>query len=234
MAKGTSQKIPYYRILEIDAEIATGRYPNRSSLSEKLEVSVSTIQHDIDFMKYILRTPIENYRDGYRGINGYYYTEETFRLPAIFASEEEVIAGAIASKLLAQYNNTSIYKHVKNIFAHFDRALYDKNKNWVEDRIVIMEEYITEKSDDNFLTLLEAINKDYFVTFKYKSHNEDNYIAPYQLLLTKSNGWILVGYNKTTDKVNHYDLDIIKSIEIIKEHFKIDENFTLYTVTDKI
>lgn len=230
MTKKTSQKIPYYRILEIDAEIATGHYPNRSSLAEKLEVSISTIQHDIDFMRDILNAPIEHERDPYKDINGYYYTEDTFRLPAIYANKEEIEAVDIALELLAPYQNTSVYKKIKKVFEHFDEVLYDnkkykdRNKNNLKNRIIFMEEELSNEVHENLILLMASIKKDYFITFEYKGHNKEDYIAPYQLLL-KSGNWILIGYNETTDKVKKYNLDLIKSIEITKEHFKMSNCF---------
>ncbi len=234
--KETSQKIQYSRILEIDAEIAAGHYPNSTTLAEKLEVSPSSIKRDIEFMRYRLNAPIETYRDGYEGINGYYYAEETFRLPALYANEDEIMAGAIALKLLSKNNDTNLSRNIKKVFGNFDKALYNsksKNRKLIETRIVIMEDDIVDEADNNFDILAEALTKDYFVTFEYKGHNEEDYIAPYQLLL-KSGNWILVGYNESTDRVKFYDLNLIKSVEIIKEHFKMDENFTPYTSEDKI
>ncbi len=228
MAKETSQKIPYYRILEIDAEIAARHYPNSVSLAKKLEVrSKNTIKRDIAFMRDLLNAPIEYDKCK----NGYYYKNETFRLPAIFVSEEEIIAGAIVEKLLLQYKYLHLYKHVKNVFGHFNKALY--NKNIVENCIMIMEEDVPNKSDKTLAILIEAIAKRYFITFKYKGHNKDNYIAPYQLLL-KSGNWILFGYNNNTKKLKLYNLKYIKSIDITGEHFKRNKNVMLYKSTDKI
>ena len=84
--KPTRQSIPHSalpRIYRIDAEIATGKYPNKSDLAKILlndwgKVSISTIGRDIDFLRDRFNAPIEY--DAYH--RGYYYTEKTYRFPA--------------------------------------------------------------------------------------------------------------------------------------------------------
>jgi predicted DNA-binding transcriptional regulator YafY len=46
--KNFEEKVKINRILKIDEEIRSGKYPNSTSLAEKLEVNTRTILRDID------------------------------------------------------------------------------------------------------------------------------------------------------------------------------------------
>ena len=72
MSDKRNNKVQRYRLLQIDEEIRSGKFPNATSLSKKIEVSSRTIQRDIEYMRDMYNAPIEF--DAYK--NGYYYTEE--------------------------------------------------------------------------------------------------------------------------------------------------------------
>lgn len=57
--KPRKEKIGITRILAIDEALRTGKYPNQSTLSKKLEVSVATVGRDLDFMRDRLNAPTE-------------------------------------------------------------------------------------------------------------------------------------------------------------------------------
>ena len=59
------------RMFYINNRIKSGHYPNASKLAKELEVSVSTINRDIEFFRDRLNAPI-----GYDSARrGYFYTE---------------------------------------------------------------------------------------------------------------------------------------------------------------
>jgi len=99
------------RIYFIDRKIASGRYPNTTSLAKEYETSTSTISRDIEYMRDLLGAPIE-----YNAANrGYYYSEKTFRLTLNFTTAEEVLALGLAKNLLAMYKDTPVYDTVNKI-----------------------------------------------------------------------------------------------------------------------
>src|SRR6185503_13637987 len=63
---------PLERMLRIHQAIASGRYPNASSLATDIEVVTKTIHRDVEFMRDRLGLPIAY--DARRF--GYYYSEE--------------------------------------------------------------------------------------------------------------------------------------------------------------
>ena len=98
-------KPQHSRMLFIDKSIRAGKYPNCSTLAKEWEVSIKTIQRDLDYMRYQLDAPLV-YCAKHRG---YYYTEKQFALPAIDIKESDLFGIYLAEKLLVQYEGTPIY-----------------------------------------------------------------------------------------------------------------------------
>jgi predicted DNA-binding transcriptional regulator YafY len=97
---------PLERMMRIHQEIASGSFPNASSLAKLLEVSAKSIQRDIEFMRDRLALPIEY--DGSRW--GYHYTEPVSSFPTLQITEGELVALLVAEKALEQYRGTNFEK----------------------------------------------------------------------------------------------------------------------------
>ena len=94
------------RILFIDKEIASGKFPNTGYLAKKWEgKSIATIYRDIDFMKVWMNAPIE-----YSALHrGYYYSEPNYRIPMGFSGADELLTLGMAKNILAMYKDTPIH-----------------------------------------------------------------------------------------------------------------------------
>jgi len=92
--------------MRIHHEIASGSYPNASTMARELEVSTKSIQRDLEFMRDRLNLPLEY--DGSRF--GYYYTEPVSSFPTLQITEGELVALLIAEKALEQYRGTNFEK----------------------------------------------------------------------------------------------------------------------------
>ena len=112
-------KPQHSRLLFIDREIAKGSYPNCSQLANDYEVSVKTIQRDLDYMRYHLDAPID-YSAKHRG---YWYTEPNYQLPAISIKESDLFAIYLAEKLLTQYEGTPLYDSLRSVFRKIEESL---------------------------------------------------------------------------------------------------------------
>ena len=115
-------KPQHARLLFIDREISTGRFPNYGDLAEEYEVSRKTIQRDLDYMRYQLDAPLE-YSAKHRG---YYYTEKNYKLPAMDIKESDLFAIYLADKLLIQYEGTAIYNSLCSVFKKIEDSLPNK------------------------------------------------------------------------------------------------------------
>jgi len=112
---------PLARMMQIHEAIASGRYPNASTLARDLEVVSKTIQRDIDFMRDRMLLPIEY--DGRRF--GYHYTEEVSGFPTLQITEGELFALLVAEKALQQYRGTNFEKPLVSAFKKMASSLPD-------------------------------------------------------------------------------------------------------------
>src|SRR6185436_11568086 len=97
---------PLERMMRIHAEIASGHYPNASTLARELEVSVKSVQRHLEFMRDRMNLPLAY--DGSRF--GYRYTEPVSGFPTLQITEGELVALLIAEKALEQYRGTNFEK----------------------------------------------------------------------------------------------------------------------------
>jgi len=97
---------PLERMMRIHQEIASGRYPNKTGLSQLLEVCTKSVQRDLEFMRDRLNLPLAY--DTKRW--GYHYTEPVSSFPTFQITEGELVALLIAEKALEQYRGTNFEK----------------------------------------------------------------------------------------------------------------------------
>lgn len=112
---------PLARMMQIHEAIASGRYPNATTLGRDLEVVTKTIQRDIEFMRDRMLLPIEY--DSRRF--GYYYTEEVSAFPTLQITEGELFALLVAEKALQQYRGTNFEKPLVSAFKKMASSLPD-------------------------------------------------------------------------------------------------------------
>lgn len=103
---------PLARMLRIHDALEKGNFPNCSILARAMEVTVKTIQRDIEFMRDQLGLPIDY--DASR--KGYAYTEKVAGFPTMQVSEGELMALLVAGKALAQYRGTPYEQQLKAAF----------------------------------------------------------------------------------------------------------------------
>ena len=115
-------KPQHSRLLFIDKKIRDRTYPNCSSLAEEWEVSSKTIQRDIEYLRDMLDAPIA-YSAKERG---YFYTENSFSLPAFDLKDSDLFAICIADKLLQQYKNSPVYTRLQVVFSKIQQSLPGK------------------------------------------------------------------------------------------------------------
>ena len=118
MARNKAQLL---RLIFVDRSIRkgmrSGKLANCSSMAEAYEVSYKSIMRDIDYLKHQCDAPIEY--DPQR--HGFYYTEETYQMPAINISESDLFAICVARKALEQHRNTPVYDKLLRVFGRIEQ-----------------------------------------------------------------------------------------------------------------
>jgi len=207
------------RIYFIDREITSGKYPNTPALAKAYEVGTATISRDIEFMRDRLNAPIEY--DYTR--KGYYYTEKTFRLPAAFASAEDMLALGMAKTLLSLYQNTPIYDAAKELMESVTAPLADGgNSRWYEERIIVPPIPAVQFSPEVWNAACEALRKNRVLKFNYRSTWNSGYtprrVRPYQLLFDNG-AWYLYAHSIEGRGMRMYSLPRIQNISLEDETF---------------
>jgi proteasome accessory factor B len=121
MKQNQEEKVRINRIMKIDDEIRSLKYPNAATLSTKLEVTQRTILRDLDYLRDMYQAPIE-YDFTKRG---FYYTEPNFFIKSVILTEGELFSIAIFDQLLEQYRNTPLEQKLRDIFGKIIKSLPD-------------------------------------------------------------------------------------------------------------
>ena len=109
------------RLVRIDGELRSNRWPNAASLARQLEVTERTIHRDIDCLRDQLGAPIE-YDSSRRG---YHYTEDSYRLALPQVTEGECLALFLAERLLQQYKGSPLADDLQRLFRKITVLLPD-------------------------------------------------------------------------------------------------------------
>jgi predicted DNA-binding transcriptional regulator YafY len=112
---------PMERMMRIHQAIRAGAYPNATTLSRQLEVSVKSVQRDLEFMRDRLELPIAYDSRRY----GYHYTGEVSAFPSLQITEGELFALLVAEKALQQYRGTNFEKPLVSAFKKMAASLPD-------------------------------------------------------------------------------------------------------------
>ena len=108
-------------MLQIHRAIDAGKYPNNTTLAQKLEVCTKSVQRDVEFMRDRLGLPLA-YDPAHRG---YHYTEKVRAFPTMQITEGELVALIIAEKALQQYRGTKFEKPLLSAIRKIEQALPD-------------------------------------------------------------------------------------------------------------
>jgi predicted DNA-binding transcriptional regulator YafY len=226
------------RIYFIDRKIAAGGYPNIRTLAEEYEgVGTATIARDIEFMRYSLGAPIK-YNAKYRG---YYYTKKTYRLPARFASPEDMLALGMAKTLLTLYRNTPLYQSARQLLDNITAPLAGEEADktgrqtsanpaepWYEKRVAAPITASYPVAEEIWNAILAGLRENRVLSFEYQSvwqkPFEKRRARPYQLLFD-SGVWYLYAWAEERKGIRMFSLSRIRNIALTKDTFTLPANY---------
>jgi predicted DNA-binding transcriptional regulator YafY len=212
------------RMYYIDREIAAGKYPNTRTLAGEYETGTATISRDIEFMRDRLGAPIEY--DYFK--KGYYYTKTTYRLPAAFASANELAALGMTKTLLGLYRNTPMYDTARQLLETLTTPLEDtENPAWYEDRIVVPPVPSIDVADETWQTICGGLRENRVLFFQYRASWRDSYrprrVRPYQLLFDNG-AWYLYAWDEERKGTRMFSLARIKNAALRTEKFTLSRH----------
>lgn len=225
-------KPQHARLLFIDREISKGGYPNYSQLAEGYEVSVKTIQRDIDYMRNQLDAPVE-YSAKQRG---YFYTEANYKLPAISVKESDLFAIYLAEKLLAQYEGTPLYQNLCSVFKKIEDSLPETAIVELEKdhaRFTVFPPSNTLIRPGIWEKVAEAIRLSRRLRVMYRTPGNESAVReldPYHGVRYEGD-WYVVGHCHLRNDIRTFSLARMERIEMLKEDFQIPETFDFTRLT---
>jgi predicted DNA-binding transcriptional regulator YafY len=213
------------RIYFIDSRIASGAYPNTSTLAAEYEVSEATISRDIELMRDRLHAPI-----AYDALHrGYDYAKKTYRLPAGYASAQDMLALGMARTLLTLYRNTPLHDAADHLLDSITAPLAAEGASqWYRDRIVVPPVASIIIPVGVWEPVITGLRENRVITFEYSGIRDEGYkprrVRPYQLLF--DNGvWYLYGYAEERKAVRMFSLPRMRKAALSSETFTLHEDF---------
>jgi len=216
----------------IDREIASGKYPNAPYLAKKHETSVASINRDIAYMRDMFDAPIE-YSFKHKG---FFYSEKTYRLPAGFATAEEMLALGMTKNLMALYKGSPLYKDASSLLEKITAPIdSDENPGWYKDRIIVPPLASVPVREEIWDAVIDGIRNNKMLYLAYQSGGDkeprNRLVRPYQLVFDTS-AWYLFGYSEEREDIRLFSLSRIKTVKVTNRNFIIPPDFDYRSITD--
>jgi len=219
------------RIYFIDRQIASGKYPNANYLAKEYEVGTATIHRDVEYMKITLNAPI-----AYCAQNrGWFYEKKSFRLPARFASANDMLALGMAKSLLSLYRNTPLYESAQRLLNDITAPLSPDEKEevkqaaWYEERIIVPPVASAPVQTETWEIIVNAMKENRVICFDYRGIWDGDYnarlVRPYQLLFD-TGVWYIYGYSEERSAMRFFSLSRIKNAALTNEKFTLPKDFS--------
>jgi len=205
------------RLLSILMMLINKKKVTAKELSEYFEVSVRTIQRDMDTLS-MSGVPI--YADV--GKNGGYQLLDNYKLNKSFLNKNEA---SILIEFLKNLEQTAPYSEVKSIYNKFLTTMPTSNEE--ENKLIIkMNPWISQEFFKNNLNVLakarDELKKVHIQYYDMNFINTSRIICPYTLAMLGSI-WYVYAYCELRHGFRMFKLSRIISCEILKENYELKE-----------
>jgi len=222
-------KPQFKRLLFLDEQIRTGKYPNCFQIGKQWEVSYKTIQRDIDYMKYELSAPIEY--DKKR--RGFYYTDNTWFLPSVMMSEGDLFAMLVGSQAMAMYKGTPVAKELEGIFGKLAACLPDKISlapELIFSRFTFSGPPTKPIREDIWKLVVRGLMNGLELDIQYQSpyarKPKAHIVRPYHLA-NLDGEWYIFAYNPKFKDIVQFSVGRIHSVTVSARTFIIPASFNI-------
>jgi len=216
----------------IDSLIKQKKFPNCKKLAKEFETSERTILRDIEAMKDSMGAPISYSKEK----NGYYYTEENFKLPDVRLTEGEIISIFLGEEILKKYEGTP--------FGSVITSAFEKIRLLLPSSISIDLNSISEsfsfdipqarKMDKHSAKVFDALSKaitgrnSVEITYHALGRNAvaKRVVDPYHLRHTLGT-WYLIGYCQLRKDFRTFIINQIKDIKVLDRKYIVDKGFSI-------
>lgn len=217
-----------HHLMLIDEQIRSKGCPNASTMARDLELSVRTISRKIEFMRDVLRAPIEY--DSSR--KGYYYSQPNWSLPSIRITEGELLGLAMAEMALHAYKGTPLEDYLKGVADKIEAALpreVDVDPTQLASVFRFNLGPVAIIDPKNWELLAKAIRERCVIEMTYYNITNDKIVErtidPY-LLRCYRGDWYLIGRDRNTGHIPMFHLARIRKLKVTKKRFEVKDGFS--------
>ncbi|MBE9028732.1 transcriptional regulator [filamentous cyanobacterium LEGE 11480] len=195
-------------------------------MAEKLEVNERTIRSDIEFMRNRYEAPITSSKS-----QGYYYTDETWRLPSIPLTQGELFALTLGAQMLNAYAGSAYREELRSAVSRLAERLP-----------VPMEVDLQQLAQENVMfrvgaeldlnpviwqRLEQACQTKRRVWMRYgtpgKPESEREFDV-YVLHISRNNPYV-TGWCHSRQMVRDFRVDRIRKLKVLKQKFEVSATF---------
>ncbi len=209
-----SKKLAFERFVWFINKVKEDSYPNTSDIQERFEVSRSTAQRDLDFIRDRLQIPLkyDNHKKGY-----YLEAEDKdLTLPLIWASNEELLLFAVLKELIRDEKLKNTLKQFLKKITLFSDEEFEKISKSVSYRGIRL--YKSRggilESIANAIIDSKKIEIKYYSVFSENNNLTHRKITPLHLIYYMGNWYLLAEKNK---QLRTYAVSRIFNVKICEE-----------------
>jgi len=202
-------------------QIRAGRFPNATTLAREFECDKKTAQRAIEFMRDRLHAPL--HYDKVR--RGYMYTDNTYELPSLHVSQEELLAILLAKSILAGSAGGSISEQI----SRFGKRLFGKMGDLGLDEQRLKESFSASWNEYApaegrvFQAVTKALLESRVLEFSYTSPRESQptmrAVEPHHLQHYMGS-WTMIGFCRLRGGWRRFMLSRMTGLTLANENFR--------------
>ena len=222
------ERAAFARLLFIDREIAKGRFPNANTLAKQWNgVSDRTIKRDIQWLRDFQNAPID-YDPRKRG---YYYSEPSFRLPALHIGGDELFALTLSGEVLRQYQNTPLYETLDYVFRKLTALVPEQvtvDPRWLNTKLTVFHSPLSNMKPEIWECTLQAMREQRRVHMDYSTPQHRDAVRkrvdPYHIVAHRGE-WYLIGFDEEKEDNRVFAISRVRNATLGEERFERPDDF---------
>lgn len=225
----SAKKPALRRLWMIDRELRSKKYPTADELASLAEVDTKTIRRDLQSMQTDYQAPIEYNRNR----QGWEYTCETYRLPAVIITEGELVAMFLAGQALRQAVGTPYEADLKCAIQKLSEFLPDEvSLHWQAlDQAQSFHQTVTCLQDiDVFRQLADAAIHRRRLRIRYWTASRDaeseRSVDPYHLACIDGT-WYLMAWCHERKETRTFAVSRVREVTDTGDTFEPPEDFQI-------
>lgn len=218
----------YARLFKIDERLRAGGKPSHAALAGELGVSTRTIQRDFDYLNFSLHAPLAY--DAKE--KGWFYKDETFFLPQLLATADDLLALLLIRQAIEQYAGTPYAAAARRAFEIIEKALPEserKGAEWVKQRVAFTDFPPPEITEAVWRAILDSLRTARTLEIAYAKPGEPaqtRKVDPYGLIVSEGN-WYLYTHDHHRNARRTFLLTRIESATLTADRYTTPADFDL-------